>query len=440
MLSRVHLVCAGDASPPYPSLIRTWPMRLKRAVNIVKGERFEKSQCKRKKLNLSLFMALSGTLQLTSNYIPGYRGSDSRSISNSAVSKRTLAVLPYSSCLVHIENGRYARKRISLVCRASSSGHRRNNPDFSRNNRNGFRGRNRRNEDRDSLDGGGVGGVEDSDILSSKNGPVFSLSNSPKFQATSSPGPREKDIVDLFRKVQAQLRARAAAKKEDKKAEEASKGQGGKETETVDSLLKLLRKHSGEQGKKKAGDFNSEKQLQGDADDDDAERQVHSSNHFNSRNRDHNATPFTRPASSFRRNSPVPRHKPQSSYSSEAIFDEASSYSVTWTQKKDQVDSRDEPEYEPEYEPEPEPEPALSLLESEPELKPESFYHEEDEVAVDALSDDESINAEEDIAKDEDLSALKLIELRAIAKSRGLKGISKMKKAELVNLLCSNEA
>ncbi|KAJ4907334.1 OB-fold-like protein [Raphanus sativus] len=134
---------------------------------------------------------------------------------------------------------------------------------------------------------------------------------------------------------------------------------------------------------------------------------------------DHNATRFTRPASSFRRNSPVPRHKPQSSYSSEAIFDEASSYSVTWTQKKDQVDSQ-------------------------PKLKPESFYHEEDEdhdVIVDELAgDDESINAEEETEKDEDLSALKLIELRAIAKSRGLKGISKMKKAELLNLLCSNKA
>ncbi|CAN6813638.1 unnamed protein product, partial [Brassica oleracea var. botrytis] len=408
-----------------------------------RGERFEKSQWKRKRkrkknklnLSLSLLMALSGNLQLTSNYIPGYGVSDSRSVSNSVVSRRTLAVLPYSSCLVHIENRRYlksATKKISFVCRASSSDHRRNNPDFSRNNRNGFRGRNRRNEDRDGLDGGG-GGLEDSEMLSSKNGPVFSLSSSPKFQATSSPGPREKEIVNLFRKVQAQLRARAAAKKEDKKTEEASKGQGGKETETVDSLLKLLRKHSGEQSKKNVSNFDSEKQLQGD-DDDDAERQVHSSNNFDSRNRDHNATRFTRPASSFRRNSPVPRHKPQSSYSSEAIFDEASSYSVTWTQKKDQV-----------VEPEPEYEPGLALLESEPELKPESFYDEEDEdhdVLVGELSndDDESVNAEEETEKNEDLSALKLIELRAIAKSRGLKGISKMKKTELLNLLCSNKA
>lgn len=339
------------------------------------------------------------------------------------------------------------------MCRATSSGHRRNNPDFSRHNKHGFRGRNRRNEDRDGLEGGGL---EDSEMLSSKNGPILSLSSSPKFQSTSSPGPREKEIVNLFRKVQAQLRARAAAKKEDKKTEEASKGQGGKESETVDSLLKLLRKHSGEQSKKQVSNFNSEKQLQ--RDDDDAERQDHSSNRFDSRNRDHNATPFTRPASSFRRNSPVPRHKSQASYSSEAIFDQASSYSVTWTQKKDQVESRDEPEYEPEsaaeYQPEPEAEyepelePELAILDTESELKPESFYQEENEeeedhnVALDELSDDddESLNTEEETAKDEDLSALKLIELRAIAKSRGLKGISKMKKAELVNLLGINKA
>ncbi|ESQ51696.1 hypothetical protein EUTSA_v10016746mg [Eutrema salsugineum] len=401
-------------------------------------------------------MALSGTLQLTSDYVPGYGVSDSRSFSNSAVSRRTLAILPCSSCLVHklhIKNKhlKSAPNKISFVCRASSSGHRRNNPDFSRNNKHGFRGgRNRRNEDRDGLDGGG--GLEDSEMLSSKNGPMFSLSNSPKFQATSSPGPREKEIVDLFRKVQAQLRARAAAKKEEKKTEEASKGQGGKESETVDSLLKLLRKHSGEQSKKKVSNFTSEKQLQ--EDDDAAERQDHSSNHFDSRNKDRNATPFTRPASSFRRNSPVPRHKSPSSYSGEAMFDEASSYSVTWTQKKDQVESRDEPEYEPEYEPEEseprltlfgpeeseepeESEPRLTLFESEPKLKPESFFLEEDELSDDDDDDDEPINAEEETAKDEDLSALKLIELRAIAKSRGLKGISKMKKADLVNLLAN---
>ncbi|KAL9301274.1 hypothetical protein AtEden1_Chr2g0251481 [Arabidopsis thaliana] len=281
---------------------------------------------------------------------------------------------------------------LNLLCQKEPSPyclarHRRNNPDFSRNNKHGFRGRNRRNEDRDGLVDGGL----EDDMLSSKN---------------------EKEIVELFKKVQVQLRARAAAKKEEKKTEEASKGQGGKESETVDSLLKLLRKHLGEQSKKQVSNFNSEKQLQ--RDDDASERQNHSSSRFDSRNKDHNATPFTRPASSFRRNSPVPRHKSQASYSSEAIFYEASSYSVTWTQKKDQVESRDEPEYElepesaaeydepePEAEYEPESEPELAILESVSELKLESFYQEEDEdeedhnFVIDELSDDdESLNTD----------------------------------------------
>ncbi|KFK42946.1 hypothetical protein AALP_AA1G059200 [Arabis alpina] len=402
-------------------------------------------------------MAMLGTFSLSSDYIPGY------ALSNSAVSRRTLAVVPCFSCLdqkLRIENGRLicAPTSSSFVCRASSSGYRRN-PDFSRLNKHGFRGRNRQSEEGDDFD------VENSDMLSSRNGPLVSLSNSPKFQATSSPGPREKEIVELFRKVQAQLRARAAAKKEDRKIEEASKGQG-KESETVDSLLKLLRKHSGEQGKKKVSNFGSQGDnsypIQGDT----VDRQDRNGNLVNSRNNDHNASSFTRPTSSFRRKSPVPRSKSppnyasEANYSSEAIYDQESSYSVTWTHKKDAAESHDEPvdepELEPEYEHEPEyesePEPVAAILEPELELKPESpsFYLEEDDdVTLDSLSDDEesvddadeeSDEAEEEAVKEEDLSSLKLVELRGIAKSRGLKGVSKMKKAELVELLGRNSS
>lgn len=78
----------------------------------------------------------------------------------------------------------------------------------------------------------------------------------------------------------------------------------------------------------------------------------------------------------------IPDIKSQSSYSSEVIFDKASSYSMTWTKKKDQVDSHDESEQEP----------GVSLVESEPRLKLESFYQEVDEdrdVSLDELSDDD---------------------------------------------------
>ncbi|ESQ36300.1 hypothetical protein EUTSA_v10007829mg [Eutrema salsugineum] len=390
---------------------------------------------------------MSGTFHLTSDYVP-----DRRCFSNSTVLRTTLAILPCSSSLdqtLRVENGRLkcGPNSSSFVCRASSGGYRRN-PDFSRLNKHGFRGRNRQSEEKDDFD------AENSDMLSSSNGPLLSLSNSPKFQATSSPGPREKEIVELFRKVQAQLRARAMAKREDKKIEEASKGQG-KESETVDSLLKLLRKHSGEQSKK-VNSFSSQGdnsyQRQGDP----MDRQDRSGNIVNSRNKDHNASSFIRPTSSFRRKSPVPRSKSPPTYSSEATFDQASSYSVTWTHKKDTVESHDEPA-EPEYEDEPEyesePGHVTAILEPELELKPEpsSFYQDEDDdVTLDALSDDdESLDdtdeeavdeAEEEVVKEKDLSILKLMELRGIAKSRGLKGFSKMKKAELVELLGRNSS
>ncbi|CAN7139050.1 unnamed protein product [Brassica rapa subsp. narinosa] len=403
---------------------------------------------------------MSGTFSLNFNYVSGttlppslcYALSDSKCFSNSAVSRRTPAALD------HKLNGslKCTPNSSSLVCRVSSGGYRRN-PDFSRLNKHGI---NRQSEDRDGFDG------DNSDMLSSRNGSLLSLSNSPKFQATSSPGPREKEIVELFRKVQAQLRARAAAKREDKKAqeeEEASKGRG-KESETVDSLLKLLRKHSGEQSKK-VNSFNShgDSSLRGDPVD---RRQDRSGgNLVKSWTKDHNASSssssFTRPASSFRRKSPVPRFEsPPPTYSNEATFDEASSYSVTWTHKKDTAESHDEPEDElqaeiapeydehaPEYESEPDPVAAILEPESDLHLDASSFYQEEEHnVTLDALSeeeeslDDADEEVEEEAVKDEDLSTLKLMELRGIAKSRGLKGFSKMKKAQLVELLSSDSS
>ncbi|KAJ0244957.1 Rho-N domain-containing protein 1 [Hirschfeldia incana] len=388
---------------------------------------------------------MSGIFHLNANYVP-----DSRCSSNSAVFSRTPATLPCSySCLENKLNRRlkYASGSSSFVCRASSGGYRRN-PDFSRLNKHG---RNKQSVNRDVFDG------ESSDMLSSRNGSLLSLSNSPKFQATSSPGPREKEIVELFRKVQAQLRARAAAKREDKKVEEEedSKGQG-KESETVDSLLKLLRKHSGEQSKK----VNSHGDNSLPVDPVDRRQDRSSGNIVKSWTKDHNAsTSFTRPASSFRRKSPVPRFESPQTYTSEATFDQASSYSVTWTHKKDTAEPHGEPEEEPQAEVEPEyeenapeyeldPEPLTAILEpeSELELNASSFYQEEGgNVTLDALSDaddeeslDDADEKEVDEAEEEpvkDLSTLKLVELRGIAKSRGLKGVSKMKKAELVELL-----
>ncbi|KAM7253833.1 hypothetical protein ACFE04_031515 [Oxalis oulophora] len=333
-------------------------------------------------------------------------------------------------------------KGFSFVCQANSSGgggHRRN-PDFSRhnnnnnnnnrnsfsrnrNNNNNYNNNNRQSEHRDRYEN-----HDDSEILSSKNGPLLSLSGSPKSQATAAPGPREKEIVELFRKVQAQLRERAATKGKEK-TELSKPLKVAKEAETVDSLLKLLRKHSVEQDKKKENSTLSfDKPEQDGPDDEDKISDILSSN-----NRVEDRVPeskpsssLSRPPSSFRRKSPVPQVKYQPEYSD-----------LTEKVEEDQVDS---PEIEPilaEVELEPDVELGLEPdvemgLEPELDINAESAIVDEN-VTVDEWDSDDPDSDEWIMEKD--LSALKLAGLRAIAKTKGLKGYSKMKKSELVELL-----
>ncbi|KAG4916183.1 hypothetical protein JHK87_053740 [Glycine soja] len=87
-------------------------------------------------------------------------------------------------------------------------------------------------------------------MLSSKNGPLVSHSSTPKNHANATPRPKEKEILALFKKVQARLRKRATI--EEIKKAEASQAQS-KDNGSVDSLLKLLRKHSVEQVKRSSG-------------------------------------------------------------------------------------------------------------------------------------------------------------------------------------------
>ncbi|WOL11098.1 SAP-like protein BP-73 [Canna indica] len=304
----------------------------------------------------------------------------------------------------------HSSKRISLTCNAGPN---KWNPDFSRQQKGSSRGRNRQYQEPEQPES-----AEELDFVSSKNGSLFSLSSNSKPLATATPGQREKEIVELFRKVQAQLRERAAIK-EDKKIETSQQGQG--ERGTVDSLLKLLRKHSVSQKKKsspedefsvdqleKSETFEDEQNLNIFGPDDSKPEESH----------EPGPLPATRPASNFRRKSPVPRMKFQAVFSAEEDTKTAPSKSRGRRKKN-------------------------ANKESEAALQVDSVVLDgQDELTLDnpleaSGSDETAEELKESSAADisPDLSSLKLSELRDLAKSRGVKGYSKLKKKELVELL-----
>ncbi|KAK7267388.1 hypothetical protein RIF29_20060 [Crotalaria pallida] len=378
--------------------------------------------------------------------------SEGRCLPCSGVSGRTASLYSCSSLNhyrfhshVQIRGLKCASARASFVCEA------RRNPDFSRQNKHGSsRSRNRQNEGRDSFEN------FEEDMLSLKNGPLVSLSPSGKSQATAAPGPREKEIVELFRKVQARLRERAATKEE--KKVEASQGRG-KENGTVDSLLKLLKKHSAEQVKSNSTGGRG-KDLSLDRSQESTQHNGRRSTKFSDLDnapkdepQESNISSVARPRSSFQRRSPVPRVKYQPvSYNEEDtnVVPPSSEVRVNNRDKRDlKLDHKEGPGSEPDidHDIEPDSEPDLdheSDHDSEPVIVPkdELFFP---DIAIDDLSDDDTHDSEQTYddehadeqleVQHEDLSALKLTELRALAKSRGLKGFSKMKKGDLVELL-----
>ncbi|CAO2826610.1 unnamed protein product [Amaranthus hypochondriacus] len=375
------------------------------------------------------------------NNLQGYGPSDSTSLPCLGVSGRAVSVstCPRTDCKraqVKITLPKCSLKHFSLICMASTGGHRRN-PDFSRQNSSGYsRNRNRLNEERDNFEN-----LDEPEFLSTKNGPLLSLSNSPKSRA-SSVRPREREIVDLFRKVQAQLRQRAA-NKEDKKFESV-KGQN-KESETVDSLLKLLRKHSVEQGKQKVdggsvNEFSFDLPRPSGQSNEDKSKDFFDSGGIREEPQETNKPSFSRPPSAFRRRSPVPRVKYEPIISSSDL--DVKTY-----------ETLSEPGNDPESDSDLGPDMDLvSGLELEQEVEKEEEVEAElameadyvDEPTIGKLSETEFYDAEEDEfdknkanehAGLNDLSNMKLSELRSLAKARGMKGFSKLKKLELVELL-----
>ncbi|KAD3068561.1 hypothetical protein R6Q59_017415 [Mikania micrantha] len=358
---------------------------------------------------------------LISHGVPGQGTADSRCLRASTVS-------PCPSCNNYrwfpqvkiVPSGILTcapRVTMSFTCNANSSGQRRN-PDFSRQGRQGFsRNKNRNSEDRDAIDG-----FEDSEVFSSKNGQSY-LSGSPsKFQSTAAPGPREREIVEIFRKVQAQLRERAA-QKEEKKVED-SPGHN-KQNETVDSLLKLLRKHSVHHGKNKTpGRNNKDFMLDNQPEQNSYFVEDKSQNDSNNWVKDEIQTTeaqSSRPVSNFQKRSPV------SGFKYKPILTGEESFTPGPIKRK-----------EARHEPEPTPEIKIKTG-SEPEIENEAFvgFDESSNDDIEEIADEIDDSEEADVIEDKDLSNMKLVELRAVAKSRGIKGLSRLKKAELLELLTS---
>ncbi|KAF7818428.1 rho-N domain-containing protein 1, chloroplastic-like [Senna tora] len=376
---------------------------------------------------------MSQALHPLANILPGCGVPDSRCLPCLGVSGKIAAVYSCSSRCDHrihshvnFKGRKCASVGASFVCEA------RRNPDISRQNRHGFsRSRNRNNEGKGSFEN------FEEDVFSSRNGPLTSLSTSsiPKSQATAAPGPKEKEIVELFRKVQARLQERAANKEE--KKVEASQGQG-RNNGTVDSLLKLLRKHSVEQVKRSNGNGRGKDSSLDQLQDGAQYNEEHSSrfSDLDSNSKDDEpqeaSIPIVaRPPSNFQRRSPVARVKYQPvSYDVE---------DVNAIPLSSEVGEKNQDNAGSDLMPDPEPEPNS---ETEHDPKNELFFQ---DVGVAELSEDETNDSEQtsnnedgeeqQVVQHEDLSALKLPELRALAKSRGIKGFSKMKKGELMELL-----
>ncbi|XP_042468617.1 SAP-like protein BP-73 isoform X1 [Zingiber officinale] len=316
-----------------------------------------------------------------------------------------------------IKNVNPHKTKVSLMCNAGPNNFKRN-PDFSRRQRGSSQGgKSKQYHEPEQPDN-----MEEMDYVSSKNGSLLSLSGNIRHQATPLPGQREKEIVELFRKVQAQLRERASIK-EGKKIEAAQHGQN--ERGTVDSLLKLLRKHSVNQKKKSTPevDFVAD-QLEKNSTTLDDEQNL---NPFVADDIDSDSseesTPLvpTRPASYFRRKSPVPRVKFQPVFSAEEEDKSPSSKSRGRSKKIGNSGSE---------------------LQKKAELPTHDDQDEEELEASDNQVETSDSNSTAEKIKESsateasaDLGSLKVAELRDLAKVRGVKGYSKLKKGELIELL-----
>ncbi|CAL9204116.1 SAP-like protein BP-73 [Musa acuminata AAA Group] len=302
----------------------------------------------------------------------------------------------------------FSSMRTSVTCNASYNNYKRN-PDFSRQPKGSSRGKKKQSQESEQSDN-----TEVMDFMSSKNGSLLSPSANTRYQATATSGQREREIVELFRKVQAQLRERAAIK-EEKKIEAAQQGQSKKGT--VTSVLKLLRRHSGDQKKTTSpGEEFSVDQVERSNTFED-EQNINPFGPSDSKSEESDVRgplPSARPASNFSRKSPVPRMELQPVLSAEEDINSAPSESRGRRKKTGDYESVQSAPVE------------SVVLDGPDELSSDD--------QLDPSGSDETIESSSTEASP-DLGSLKLSELRDLARYRGVKGYSKLKKGELAELL-----
>lgn len=335
--------------------------------------------------------------------------------------------------------------KLSLVCSANPNNHRSRSSDITRHQKGGSARRKSKpyqeKDDSENID------EFDTDIMSSKNGPPISLTSNSRPQATSVPGEREKEIVELFKRVQAQLRARGKGKEEKKPEQAKAQGERG----SVDSLLNLLRKHSVDQ-RRKSGDEKEQSVDQTKRSNESGNKQNSSifiKNDTQEEQKKPHPAAFKRPASNFRRRSPVPNVKfqPVTNVDAERVINNINDAVQEAKPTLENKAATDEPD-------------SVSTFEPNSVIEPENLSLDD----LDHISDDEPDASDTDEPSGEydepslqipsvpiideshdttlksslggpDLSTLKVTELRELAKSRGIKGYSKMKKNDLVELL-----
>lgn len=244
-----------------------------------------------------------------------------------------------------------------------------------------------------------------------------------RHQATASPGQRDEEILELFRKIQMQLQAAA---KKGKKSEASRQRQSDRAT--VDSLVKLLRKHSMDQKSSPKEHFSTKLLARSNTLADEQKLNLFGPDGTKLKEEPAldpgfpNPVSSTRPATNFRRKFPVPRtnFKAVSFEEGKGINPPPTNFQASRKKKSDII--VDESETSPHAD--------VGVLDYLGQsLLDDQFDPSPSNETAEVITESSTLKISSDLA------SLKLSELRNLAKSRGLRGYSKLKKGELLELL-----